>query len=371
MRNAFTVLASITFVALFLVGCDSDESAPAASADTVTASPTAELTENATPTSTTRAGVAAIENERIVPDGPLYGIAGLIPPNFPASTDADYLAFFAALPALGGTVGNYAPLDDLADNQEVGIAAGLQVLPVTGFHREVDGALEVTVDFGDAAQRESFIDGLVDFVETYRPPYLGVGNEVNRVWEADPAAFDAWAAALPEIVDAVHEASPRTAVFATFQYEFLAGLDTITGEGRVEDWTPFDIAAPYLDLVAFTSYPYFAFEAPSDVPSDYYAAIREHTDRPVGFTELGWPSAPIRPLEGSPLAGLGGSPEEQEAFIARLEELLAPVAPKFALWVWAYDTPAVDSTFESLGLSSQRAEAKPALDAWRAFVGTK
>jgi len=123
--------------------------------------------------------------------------------------------------------------------------------------------------------------------------------------------------------------------------------------------------------VAFTSYPYFGFESPEDIPDDYYAAVSAHTDRPVGFTELGWPSAPIAPLIGSSLEGLGGTPEEQVAFVSRLGPLLAPVAPEFAMWVWAYDTAAVGPSFESLGLSTADGEAKPTLAAWKAFVGVE
>jgi len=376
MRRA---LAAVALLAIILAGCGSDQEPPLAatpsevatatpapstpSADTEDTAPTTvtAVSETPTPTSAT-AGMSA------GPRAPRYGIAGLVPPNFPDSSDADWLTFFAALPNLGGAVGNYSQVADLLQNQEVGLAAGLDVLPVTGFHQDQNGGLEVTVDFTNPVERAIFLDAIVGFATDYRPPYLGVGNEVNRVWEEDPAAFEAWVAALPEIVDAVRAASPGTQVFATFQYEFLRGLDEITGAGRVEDWTPLEVAAPHLDLVAFTSYPYFAYDTPDELPADYYAAIAQHTDRPVGFTELGWPSAGIEPLAGSVVEGLGGTPEEQSAFIERLDALLEPVDPAFAMWVWAYDTSAVGPTFESLGLSEEGGEPKPALEAWQSFV---
>ncbi len=360
----FIATATLAVAGAILVSCGSDPEPLPAIPATTTETAVATTTASATPEVTaTAAGMSA------GPAGTWYGIAGLVPPNFPDSSDADWVAFFAALPGLGGTVGNYSQLADLEKNQEVGVAAGLEVLPVTGFHRDLDGGLAVTVDFGAPAQRDAFVQTLLAFVAEYRPSYLGVGNEVNRVWEEDPSAYAAWVEALPELVAAVHQVSPGTRVFATFQYEFLRGLDRITGEQRTEDWSPLEAAAPYLDLVAFTSYPYFAFESPEDVPDDYYAAIAEHTDRPVGFTELGWPSAPILPLLGSSLEGLGGSPSEQAEFIRRLGSLLAGIEPAFAMWVWAYDTPAVGPTFESLGLSAVDGTAKPALEAWKAFVG--
>ncbi|MGE3960849.1 MAG: hypothetical protein AB7F65_04130 [Dehalococcoidia bacterium] len=362
-----TVALASTLAIIVACGADAQPSPPPTAVPSETA--TAPM---GTPTTTTSAEpvvTATAAGVSVRPQGTRYGIAGLVPPHFPESSDADWLAFFAALPGLGGTVGNYSQLGDLAENQEVGLAAGLDVLPVTGFHRDVDGGLEVAFDFSDPAQRDAFTRGLLAFVAEYRPDYLGVGNEVNRVWEESPEAFTAWVDALPELVAAVHQVSPGTRVFATFQYEFLLGRDLITGEQRAEDWSPLEQAAPYLDLVAFTSYPYFAAEDPAALPADYYAAIVEHTDRPVGFTELGWPSAPILPLVGSSLEGLGGTPEEQAEFIRRLGALVAPLSPEFMMWVWAYDTPAVGPTFESLGLSAADGTSKPAAEAWQTLAG--
>lgn len=379
MRNAYLPAALIAGLFALLVSACSDGSpdtteAPAPSAPaTITPQPTP------SPTPTEERSLSA-ETPTPPPSSPvpnsrqpdtLYGIAGLVPPNFPDSSDQDFLTLLREVEDLGGTIGNYAPLGDLAQNQEVGVAAGLRVLPVTGFHQDDDGGLHVTVDFADESARRAFLEEIRDFVDEYRPTYLGIGNEVNRVWEANPTAFEAWVAALPEIVNAVHEVDPDTQVFATFQYEFLVGHDAITGSGREANWTPLERAAAHLDLVAFTSYPYFGYETPEEVPADYYAAIAQHTDRPVGFTEIGWPSAPIEPLEGTSVSTLGGTPEEQAAFVGRLGALLEPVDPRFAMWVWAYDTPAVGPTFESLGLSSQQGEPKPALDAWRDLIAGK
>ena len=243
------------------------------------------------------------------------------------------------------------------------------MLDITGFHRDAGKGLTLTVDFTDPAQVGAFTDDLVAYAAERTPRFLGAGNEVNRGWEHDPAAFDAWVAALPGIVDAVHAASPGTQVLVTFQYEFLRGGGAITGVAREPQWELLDRVAPHVDLVAFTTYPFFDYATPAEIPRDYYAEAEEHAGGRIGLSEIGWPSAPIAPLEGSALEGLGGTPEEQAAFIARLRDLLAPLDLEFAMWSWAYDTDTVGPPFDSIGLAANDGTPKPAWDAWRAFAG--
>ncbi|GMU41139.1 MAG: hypothetical protein AMXMBFR23_20050 [Chloroflexota bacterium] len=309
------------------------------------------------------------------PDGPAYGIAGLVPPHHPAPQEADYLAFFEALEGLGGWVGTYVawtPEEGVPEavrtQPEVGRRYGYRTLPIVGFHRDVAGGVALTVDFADPAQVDAYTDALVDLVQTLQPPFLGVGNEVNRIWEDDPAGYEAWVRALPGITDAVRAASPDTRVFVTFQYEFLRGAGAISGEAREPQWALLDGVRDALDLIAFTTYPYFDFGTPDAIPADYYAEAAARAGTPVAFTEVGWPSAPLAVATASPL---GGTPEEQAAFIERLSLLLDGVEPAFVMWVWAYDSPATGPLFESLGLSTNDGTPKPALDAWRRFLGVR
>lgn len=325
------------------------------------------------PTSTPAAAEATVAaGEPARPAGTAYGIAGLIAPNFPNSTADDYRTFFSALPRLGGWVGTYASwtpeagVPDIARSQrQVGEQFGYQTLPIVGFHQDLHPGLRLLVDFADPAQVADFTADLVAFAAEVRPPFLGIGNEVNRIHEDEPAAFDAWVEALPAIVEAIHAASPDTRVFVTFQYEFMRGAGLLSGRQRDEQWHLLDRIAPHLDIVAFTTYPFFDYETPEALPADYYEVALERAGKPVAFSEVGWPSEPLTP---APTSALGGTPEEQAAFIARLGTLLAGVDPAFVMWAWAYDTSAVGPPFESLALHDVAGTPKPALEAWRALI---
>lgn len=330
-------------------------------------------TPQATSESTTDAstGSTSTPSPGIDPQERLHGIASIIPPNFPTPSEDDWREFLGALPDLGELAGNYAGWSaqtgfaDLERNGELlDSVEGVAVLYGTGFHQDAGAEVALTVDFADPAQAQQFTDDLVAFVTAHRPLLLGIGNEVNRVWEADPQAFEAWAAALPGMVDAIHAVAPETQVFVTFQYEFLRGGGAITGVTREPQWDLLDAVTGAVDLVAFTTYPFFDYETPEALPDDYYTEGAIRAGIPVAFTEIGWPSAPIEPLEGSPLAGLGGTPEEQAAFIDRLPALLRDVSPAFLMWAWPFDTEAVGPTFDSLGLAWSDGTHKPAWEEW-------
>lgn len=300
------------------------------------------------------------------------GIAGLIPPHFPDASADDWRAFYTTLPALGGWVGAYAAWTPdggtpaIARTQvDVGTQFGFRVLPVVGFHQDTHPGVRLTVQFADPADVARFAAGLAALASDTQPPYLGIGNEVNRVWEDDPVAFDAFVDALPDVVAAIHEASPDTRVFVTLQYEFLRGAGALSGTPRRPQWALLDRLTPHLDLIAFTTYPFFDYATPDAIPDDYYREAAGRAGIPIAFSEVGWPSAPLAAAPGS---ALGGTPEEQAAFIERLATLLEPAGAAFAMWAWAYDTPAVGSPFESLGLHDGEGMAKPALAAWQRLL---
>src|SRR5204863_2070098 len=105
------------------------------------------------------------------------------------------------------------------------------------------------------------------FADAYHPPILFLGNEINTTYYLPHAAdWPSWVSELGACRDAVHEVSPDTLVFTTFQYEMLIDDAANTGFDQPPQWAAVDDVAPMVDGIGFTTYPYFGHDTPADVP---------------------------------------------------------------------------------------------------------
>jgi hypothetical protein len=193
--------------------------------------------------------------------------------------------------------------------------------------------------------------------------------EINRLYDHDTQDFLAFTTAYAEIYDAVKIVSSHTKVFTIFQLETLRGAGYLTGtsEGRQPHWELLDLFGERLDLAVFTTYPFFDYTAPEDIPDDYYLTITEYTALPIGFTEIGWPSAP---LSSFPDSAFGGSQTEQVAFAQRFFELTNGLDLALALWSFPNDVgSAINPAFETISLRQNNGTPKPAFEIWHSMVG--
>jgi hypothetical protein len=372
VRHRTSVVVALAVLLLFAACVEDTQTEPAATATPARSAGHADQpasVETAEPAPTLGASGLPLTVE----EGTAWGIAGLVPPRFPDATEEDWRTLYRALPELGGWVGTFASwspeggMPDIMRSQAaVGGAFDFHTVPNVGFSRQDIGEYGLTVDFTDPDQVEVYSEALAALARDVRPSFLGVGNEINLLWEDDPAAFDAFATALPGIADRVREASPRTRVFTTFQLEFLRGGGAISGVEREPRWDLVDAVADAIDFVAFTTYPWFDYPTPEEIPGDYYRAILDELELPIGFTELGWPAGELAVAPG----GLGaGTPEAQAAFIERLEELLEGIEPVLGLWVHAFDSPAAGELFATLGLHEADGTPRTSVEAWQRLIG--
>lgn len=295
-------------------------------------------------------------------DGPLKGVS-LSPKSYGA---ADFGAFFGEAVKNGSAVTWAGTWTDLEKSSgapftvaRLGKQYSYEPVIITGTHHESAGKLSPLQPMTDA-NKQRFVAALADFAAQYKPKYIGIGNEVNRINAKAPSDYAAFKTWFSEAAATVKQKSADTKVFVIFQYESLNGLDGgLFGGKNDESAADWQLLAdfPAADLIAFTTYPYIIYKDPSEMPADYYSRINAHTQKPVAFTEIGWPS-------GTEAAGYESTPEEQAAFVSRFAELVADVNGQMYIWPFLYEYN-LPKPFTTIGLIGQDGQQKPALAVWQ------
>lgn len=335
-------------------------------------------TSTSTPAPTTNPAPTAAESSTRSFE---MGVAGLIPRNFPNSSDADWLDLYETLPETGAMLGVYTNWTDSPEtageipdvvNVAFGLAPRYGFIPLVGlgFDRDTaDGIVESTISWDDPGDVEKLKQAAVSIAQQHHPTYLALGGEINRYYEHDPAGIDLFVTVYAEVYDAVKAVSPQTLIFPVFQLEMTKGGGYLLGESqsRSSQWHLLDRFGERLDIAAFTTYPFLDYASPADIPEDYYAEIAAHTSRPVAFTEIGWPSAAMVTF---PDSEYGGSPDEQAAFVRRFFRLNADTELVMALWAFPHDlgSGSRNAAMDSISLRHNDGTPKPALAVWQEFI---
>lgn len=191
---------------------------------------------------------------------------------------------------------------------------------------------------------QTYEDSLSQFVSKYKPPYLGIGVEVNVLYEKAPDDFDSFVQLYKQCYDLVKAESPDTKIFTVFQLEKMEGLNGgLFGGANDPGPAQWSLLGDFpSDLVAFTTYPDLVFHSPDDIPADYYSQVSQHTVKPIAFTEIGWHSA------ASP-KGWESSEAMQATFVKTFFKLSQPLDKKIAIWSFLYDQQTIEP-FDSMGL---------------------
>ena len=196
------------------------------------------------------------------------------------------------------------------------------------------------------------------------PEYIGLAAETNLIRAAAPPAL--YAALVRVANDAAADlraAGSQSTLLFSVQVEMAWGRlvagGTYTGIER--DFTDF----PFASLLGLSSYPYFGFTQPEDVPANYYQRLLNGRTTPVMVVEGGWPSVAAGTVQSTP--------ELQARYIARLGPLLDSVNARGLLQLVYADIdlsafppplPANLPLFVNIGLTDSDLNAKPALGAW-------
>lgn len=292
---------------------------------------------------------------------PQFGVS-LSPRSF---SDDDFTTFFLEATETGQIVSSVGNFTDLADTQTgpyvvTDLAGAFDYVPLVQVHW---GPNEEPV-IPSAEEQQTYIENAVAFAETYQPLYFGIGVEVNRLWMASPAAFEAFVTFFDEAYTAIKVVAPDTQVFTTFQLENMKGFNggLFGGENNLAN-AQWDLIErfPNSDLIGFTTYPGLIYETPDEILGDYYSSLTELIDRPIVITELGW-------YVDDSIEGWESDEDEQAAFVDRFFTLIEDVPLEFVIWSFLYDQAEAPQPFDRMGLRDMDGTPRPAWDVWEENV---
>jgi len=208
----------------------------------------------------------------------------------------------------------------------------------------------------DPEWRNAYKKAAIDVVKIAKPLYISLGNEVNRWYEkygaqdGDPNGFQHFVTLYEEIYDSLKKICPEIIVFCIFARE-------IVSENREADLSIISMFNPdKLDLLVFTSYPYAVqgINRPYDIPDDYYSRVFNYiTDKPFGFSELGWPS----------MSAFGGEQGQADFIIDAANRLTRNQGINLYLfgWAWLHDI----DTNDYIGLIKRDGTEKLGYQTWK------
>jgi len=216
----------------------------------------------------------------------------------------------------------------------------------------------------EPAVQEAYRRYVTAFARRFEPEYIGLGAETNLARKMAPPALYAGIVRAANGAAADLRAAHSTAVLlSSVQVETAWGLLPQPGPyaGVERDLADF----PFIQLLGLSSYPYFAFAQPEDIPDDYFSRLLGGRPLPVMVVEGGWTSASVGPVHSSP--------QLQARYFARLARLADGIHARAVIQLLFADLdlasfpkpqPDVLPPFTRIGVVDDRFRAKPALRAW-------
>ncbi|HET9275068.1 MAG TPA: hypothetical protein VFN96_03235 [Gemmatimonadales bacterium] len=196
------------------------------------------------------------------------------------------------------------------------------------------------------------------------PEWLGLAAETNLIRAVAPAPlYDAVRQTANAAAGDLAVAGYTATLFVSVQVEVAWGWTVVGGgyQGVATDLQDF----PFIEALGLSSYPYFVYADPDDLPIDYYSRIRNQAGLPVLVVEGGWTSASFGTVTSSA--------EVQRRYIARQGQLLTAAAAVLVVQLTftdldlsAFPQPVHPNlaAFAFLGLVDDDLVPKPALSSW-------
>ncbi len=256
-------------------------------------------------------------------------------------------------------------------------------LPLANYYRAKHLELVVTLDVTNGLDRSAEAPELVELhrsisepsvqlvyrqyaeavANILKPAYLGLAAETNLIRLVAPrSVYDAVVRMSNEA--AANITTSTTTLFVSVQVDAawgrLGGANNFVGVEQ--DFQDF----PFLRALGLSSYPYFVFSSPDEIPGDYYTRLRGARSTPLLVVEGGWTSGAVGSVQSTPAL--------QAQYLRRQAELLdsANAVAVFQLTYADLDLTSfppqppgsILPLFAQLGVVDASLAPKPALTVW-------
>lgn len=283
------------------------------------------------------------------------------------STEVPWEELLGGMKPRDFALANYKDLVDYyrANNFELWI----YIDPQNGLDRASDALELQTVDksIADEDVQLLYRRFVVVMDSLFHPEHFGLALETNLIRDAAPASvYNGVKQAVKDAADDLRALDTSAKLSVSIQVDHAWGkLAGGSYTGVDQDFTDF----PFIEELGLSSYPYFGFDAPEEIPVNYYSRLVEGKNLPVFIAEGGWTSQSVTTADRT----LVSSPELQEKYFRHHARLLDRVKA-IALFQLTFTDIDLESLpdgvpenigyFAFLGLVDEELEPKPALQAW-------
>jgi hypothetical protein len=209
-----------------------------------------------------------------------------------------------------------------------------------------------------------------------KPDHLGLALETNLIrLSSSPAIYSGVKKAANDVVIELKSRNSSAVLSVSIQADVAWG--SLQGDfqyhGITQDLADFS----FLEELGISSYPYFGYDDPKDLPHDYYSKLAEEAKLPVFVSEGGWTSSSIEGPGGDQITS---STSKQSDYILKQAAMLneAKAIGLFSLTFTDIDlaalSPGVDPTiqyFAYLGVVDKDLDPKPAFESWKKIFSYK
>ena len=290
------------------------------------------------------------------------------------TTEVPWDSIFAGRSIENYVINNYKALVDYYRSKNLKL--WVYIDPQNGLNRTSDARELVTLGKSIALPevQKVYRRFVIVMDSILRPDHLGLALETNLIRAASSVEiYKGVKKAANEAAIELRKRNPSVKLSISVQVDYAWGrlIGNGTYVGIEQDFIDF----PFIEELGLSSYPYFDFSKPEDIPLDYYSRLKEGKSIPVFVTEGGWPS---QSFTGPAQKMILSNVKTQQAYISRQSQLLdkAQATAVFQLTFTDIDLTSLPSfvhpnisNFAYLGLVDIKLKSKPGFDTWVNLFG--